>query len=502
MQRDLNLRSIDDLAVVREIRDPVYNYVHLSNFEDKVLDSWIFQRLDRIAQMPTAHLVYPGGKYSRKSHSLGVMHLMGKAILHILFLHSEELREEISPLLLGESVVLKNRNEKFDDLLDPEIKNNWWKSKELDELVQYARLAALLHDIGHAPFSHTFEAATEELVENGTIDYAFDHEEMSRRIVKEKEDQLGLEEPFKADEINEILDKRGGSAPDFLKGLIDGPCDCDKLDYLMRDSYHLGTPEYGKVDAERIIDGFRVKDLQIHISSSALHAMMNSFRAIQSMYTAIYYHKTSRAFDFMIVDALSLVPEFITEITSSVNRFLEYDDCTIVCAIEEKARGEDSSAKPYKKANEILEKVRKRKKTYEHILEFPLNFPLVAEEAIKTDINRVCKRIKELCEEHDAEDFNIRLDYRSAIKPIGINLGEIIKWLTSPIIYDTEDNEVKSLNEIYNAYYRELTRYSIIFRIFVNREKFKKHPSTVKKIKEEAKKELENLDTRWRTASS
>ena len=491
--RNLELKSINNLIIKREIRDPVYNYVHLTNFEDEVLNSWVFQRLDRIAQMPTAHLVYPSGKYSRKTHSLGVMHLMGKAILHILFLHSEELRDQISPLLYGEPVVLKDKNKKLENLLDPKIENDWWKHKKLDEIIQYARLAALLHDIGHAPFSHTFESATEELKEKKIIKKAFDHEEMSRTIIEEKKKDLCLEGPFKAEEINEILNRKGGSAPEFLRELIDGPCDCDKLDYLMRDSYHMGTPEYGKIDAERIIVGFRVKDLQICISSSALHAMMNSFRAIQSMYTAIYYHRASRVFDFMIADALSKVPEFITEIMSSVNEFLKYDDHSMVCAIKERAQGEDSSTRPYKEAMEILEKVRYRKKMYEHILEFPLNLPLILKP--QTDIQEVSKRIEEFCKECGG-DLNVKLDYRPAIRPVGIKLDDIIDWLTSPIIYDTRDGKVKPLKEVYKAYFRDLVRYTIVFRIFVDKEKSKKHPYIVDKIKEEAKKELEKLDKR------
>ena len=309
------LKSVGDTVMTREIRDAIYDYVHLTMVENNVVDSQIFQRLDGIVQMPTAHLVYPGGKYSEKSHSLGTMHLMSKALLHILYLHSGDLREEISPLLFGEPVVLKGRDTAIDHL-DQRV-NQWWDSKEIDEIVQCGRLAALLHDIGHAPFSHTFENMTEELAQNKMIDRAFDHEAMSRKIIEEKEDELKLGD-FEAKEVNEMLDKNG-SAPDFLKELLNSPYDCDKLDYLMRDSYHTGTSEYGRTDIERIIDGFRVKDLHLCISSSALHAVMNSFHSIQSMYTAVYYHRTSRIFDFMIADALSMVPDLVSEIVSSVS---------------------------------------------------------------------------------------------------------------------------------------------------------------------------------------
>lgn len=486
------LKSIRDLVMTREIRDPIYNYVHLTMVENAVVDSKVFQRLDGIAQMPTAHFVYPGGKYSRKCHSLGAMHLMSKALLHVLYMHSGNLREEISPLLFGEPVVFKRRGTALDHL-DQNI-NQWWDSKKIDEIVQYARLAALLHDIGHAPFSHTFEDMTKELARNKVIDRAFDHEEMSRKIIEQKENELGLRE-FKAKEINEILD-RNGDAPEFLKELINGPYDCDKLDYLMRDSYHTGAPEYGITDTERILDGFRVEDLRLCISSSALHAVMNSFRSIQSMYTAVYYHRTSRIFDFMIADALSMVPDLINEIVSEVDTFLEYDDHTIVEVVKERAKKEGSS-KSYTKAMEILEMVRYRQKMYKCILEFPLSFPLIVEEEPRKDIERISTRIKEFSSECGAPDFNIRVDYGHIIRPVGADLEDIINWLTFSRIYDAEDDRLKSLENVSKAYFRDLLYYSILFRIFVDRGTTKKYPYLVEKIRKKGKEELEVLEKKW-----
>ena len=486
------LKSIGNLVMTREIRDPLYNYVYLTMVENAVVDSKIFQRLDGLIQMPTAHFVYPSGKYSRKSHSLGAMHLMSKALLHILYMHSGKLREVISPLLFGEPVVFKRRDYSL-DYLDQNI-NQWWDCKEIDEIVQYARLAALLHDIGHAPFSHTFEDMTKELARNKIIDRAFDHEEMTRRIIEEKEDELGLGE-FKAKEIIEILDKNG-NAPDFLKELINGPYDCDKLDYLMRDSYHTGAPEYGITDSERILHGLRVRDLQLCISSSTLHAVMNSFRSIQSMYTAVYYHRTSRIFDFMIADALSMIPDLINEIVSEVDALLKYDDHTLVEMVKERAKKEGSS-KSYTKAMDIFEMVRYRQKMYKCILEFPLSFPLVVEEKPRKDIEKISARIKEFSTECGASDFNIRVDYSHIIRPVGADLKDIIDWLTFFRIYDAEDNKLKSIENVSKAYFRDLLHYSILFRVFADRGKIKKNPHLVEKIRRKGKEEVEALEKKW-----
>lgn len=96
-----------NLRFVREIRDPVYGYVYITNYEDSVLDSPIFQRLDRISQMPTGHIVYPSAKHPRKVHSLGVAHLSHQAILNILFRQHQGINSQISPLFWGQKVVIK-----------------------------------------------------------------------------------------------------------------------------------------------------------------------------------------------------------------------------------------------------------------------------------------------------------------------------------------------------------------------------------------------------------
>jgi hypothetical protein len=111
MSPKIDLKS-EDIKFCREIRDPVNDYIYITNFEDPILNSPIFQRLDRIFQVPTAQMVYPSAKHSRKSHSLGVMQLAHDAIAHLLFFQTEAINSIISSLFWQGKVVIKDIVEK------------------------------------------------------------------------------------------------------------------------------------------------------------------------------------------------------------------------------------------------------------------------------------------------------------------------------------------------------------------------------------------------------
>lgn len=145
----------------------------------------------------------------------------------------------------------------------------------------------------------------------------------------------------------------------------------------------------------------------------------------------------------------------------------------------------------------ILEMVRYRQKMYTCILEFPLSFPLIVKRKPQESVERICTQIEEVSKECGAADFNVRMDYSPTIKPVGINFEDILKWLKGKRVYDTEDNKVKSLNNVYKAYFRDLFHYSILFRIFVDRRKTKKYPYMIEKIRKKAKGELEELEKKW-----
>lgn len=459
---------------VREIRDPVYGYVYVTNYEDSVLDSPVFQRLDRISQMPTGHIVYPSAKHPRKVHSLGVAHLSHQAILNILFRQHQGINSQISPLFWGQKVVIKPEKEKGLDNLSQPLREKWWNEKGIDEIVQSIRLAGMLHDIGHAPFSHLFEDVCKLLKIEMDFDgkkYLFDHELMSRKIIAEKTKELCLTAPFSANHVNQILDPKG-EAPLFLRELINSGYDCDKLDYLVRDALATGAVEFGLIDCERILSGLRVKDENLCVSLSALDALMESFDAVQYMYTSVYYHKTARIFDFMIADALSKMEEFLAEIVSDIDKFLKYDDYSFTIAAKKYLKENNSTES--KDALKILDDFQCRRKKYIEIFAHRISIRFILEEKLDKILQKLEKDLYGI-----AKNLEIRVDYRPLIKPIGIELQEIPNWLLGDRIFDPTTGEVKPLEQFCKAYHEKLRKYTILFRIYANRYQLKDDPTKV-----------------------
>lgn len=482
----------------REIRDPIYGYIFLTNFENNVLDSEIFQRLDRIFQMPTAQLVYPSAKHTRKTHSLGVMHLSHRAILHILYLQSEETQKNVSPLCWGEQVVIKEREEGLQSF-DQRLRTKWWNVRKQEKIIQSLRLAAMLHDIGHAPFSHLFEDVCKH--SKIKLDFKgrkriFNHEIMSMKIIEEKESELGIKSPFSSSDINEILKKRG-KAPRFLHQLVSGAYDCDKLDYLARDAYATGAIEFGGIDCERIMDGFRVVKENLCVSFSALDALMESFDAVQYMYTSVYYHKTARVFDFMIDDALAKIPDFLTEIVSNVDKFLEMDD---YCFLSEARKyAEKNPNNEHRAVVKTLDDFRYRRKKYKDIYSHRVSIDLLIRHETEKSLKNIERELKK-----EAKTLDIRVDFRPRIRPVGIEIEELRAWMMTERIYDSNDGKLKTLEDVCAAYHRRLTQYLILFRVYANREQLENDPngtfnSERKRIVEVAKEMLEEIEKEYKS---
>lgn len=246
--------------VPKVIRDPVHDYIPIDRDKGGVFLSLIgtaeFQRLRRIHQLGVSQFTYPGAVHCRLSHSLGVHHLARLALEYVKQQYPGELDDEIAVAALC------------------------W---------------ALLHDVGHGPYSHLLESQ-----------FGGDHEILTRRIIMEDT------------EVNAVLRKHSANLPGlivalaekgdrdnlWLSALISSQLDVDRIDYLMRDAHFTGV-QYGHFDHYRLIHTFELrkcgqKFLQPVWQAKAGHAIEEYLFARYFMYRSVYFHHTTRGFEQML----------------------------------------------------------------------------------------------------------------------------------------------------------------------------------------------------------
>lgn len=231
------------------VNDPVYGFI---TFDDeliyRVLSHPFYQRLRRIHQMALAHLVYPGAVHSRLHHSMGAYHLMSLALL--------------------------------------ELKSKGFTITTEEE--QAAKLAILLHDVGHGPFSHTLEHVLIEDVH---------HEEISLLIFEH------LNNEFKGALDLAISIFKGTYHKQFLHQLISSQLDVDRMDYLTRDSFYSGVSE-GVIGYDRIIKMLTVHNNELVVEEKAVYSIEKFLVARRLMYWQVYLHKTVLSAENMMVKIL------------------------------------------------------------------------------------------------------------------------------------------------------------------------------------------------------
>lgn len=272
------------LNFVGEITDPIHRYIRFTELEREIIDTPVFQRLRKIRQLAGAHLVYPSAQHTRFEHSLGTMHLAG---------------------LAGQTLLDKGYIEKKDQL-------------------EGLRLAALLHDIGHGPFSHLFE---EVLIGRGMSTSS--HENMGKKIIRETIIKDKLEKyGYDSDSICNL--SFGESPFMFYNEIIAGGLSSDIMDYLPRDSFFTGV-EYGKIDYYRLISSFEVlSNGHLGINKSAINSLESMLISRFQMFKAVYFHKTVRSAEVMLLHSLLLADRQLNFSDLSVDEYIEYtDDKTI-----------------------------------------------------------------------------------------------------------------------------------------------------------------------------
>jgi HD superfamily phosphohydrolase len=267
------------LKFVAEIRDPIHGYIKITKEERELIDSIFVQRLRRIHQLAGAYLVYPGGVHSRFEHVLGTMHVAG---------------------LIGQSVA--------------------GKAGLRDDDIQELRIAALLHDVGHGPFSHLFEEVLSEKTD-------LSHEDISQRIVSESDIADVLRRNgYQPSKMSNLCVGKSKGQP-FLNQVIAGGLSADMMDYLLRDTYFTGV-EYGKVDIQRVIDSLGVSnDGHLMLERAALYAFEALLIARYEMFKAVYFHRTVRAAELMLAHSMTLADKELrlTDL-SRIDRVLRLTD--------------------------------------------------------------------------------------------------------------------------------------------------------------------------------
>ena len=264
--------SLDKRGRLKLIKDPVHGYVELNLFELRIVDTRVFQRLRRIGQLPLAYLVYPGARHSRFDHSLGSFHLA---------------KEYASHLGLDE-----------------------YRSKVVT-------VAALLHDIGHTPYSH--------LLESLLLEHGVSHEDISIKFI--------LEEPELASAIEDYGIRPRDVADVLLKktresSIISGPVDVDRLDYLVRDSYFTGAM-YGLIDTRRIIRLSAFVDGKLVVNIRGLGAIEELAIARLQSFLNIYFHHATRGAQQLLLNAVKKLEDELNLANMSVEEYIEHDDLTV-----------------------------------------------------------------------------------------------------------------------------------------------------------------------------
>jgi uncharacterized protein len=256
------------LSYRKIINDPVYGFITIENeLIYNVISHSFYQRLRRIHQMALAQLVYPGAVHSRLQHSLGAYHLMCNAI-------SE----------------LKSKGFEITDKEDEAVK-----------------IAILLHDLGHGPYSHALEGT---LIENAS------HEDVSLLMMRKMNEEMGGKLQMAIDIFTDAYPKK------FLHQLVSGQLDVDRMDYIMRDSFFSGVDE-GTIGYDRILKMLTVHNGELMIEEKGIYSTEKFLVSRRLMYWQVYLHKTVLVAEKMLVNIILRAKEIGAKAPTAVlNTFL------------------------------------------------------------------------------------------------------------------------------------------------------------------------------------
>jgi len=287
-----------------EIKDPVHGYVYITKQEKEIIDSYPVQRLRRLRQLAGSEYVYPGANHTRFEHSVGVMYLAGK--------------------------VTENPN--ISRLID-------------ENEAETVKIAGLLHDVGHGPFSHVFEHLLDKELHKT-------HEDITRWIIRNSELKDTLKNNgYDPTEVGKLATgKLHKPKKAFLDQIISSAVDVDKQDFIVRDTHHTGA-EYGFIDIFRLIHALDVLKENLAIDLGALSALESLIIARIESFKSIYFHRVGRAAQIMLAMAMEKAnDELGLTRFKTPEEYMNMDDYTVWTGL-----------KQCKKSAPIIKNLEKRK---------------------------------------------------------------------------------------------------------------------------------------------
>ena len=323
--------------IYSDIIDPIHDFIRVYDHELEIIDNPIFQRLRRIRQLSGAHLTYPAAQHTRFEHSLGVMHIASQA---------------------GQAL----------------------KEKEIltSDDIETLRLAGLLHDIGHGPFSHLFE----EIIQQKKIS----HEDFGKNLILKSEigDTLS-KNGYDKRSITKVA--FGDSKYQYLNEIVSGTLSADMMDYLLRDGYFTGA-EHAKIDHKRITQSLDVHKKKLALERSALYSFESMMHSRYQMFKAVYFHKTVRAAEVMLIEALRLSDDEFGFTSFNMNEFVKLTDEYVLSILL------SSKSSKLKRARKFAEDYQNRKLlkcVYERILTSKMLLEKTKTNEIRSSISKKSK---------------------------------------------------------------------------------------------------------------
>ena len=344
------------------LRDPVWNNIRVDELTLELVDTEVFQRLRYVRQLGWTYLVYPGATHSRFEHALGTHHLSRRTLALLCEAEDASISEQEQAIV---------------------------------------RSAALLHDVGHYPFSHALE-------EIG----ALHHEDVARPLITDGAIASLLTSRLGNDAPARVFDLIRGESKSALQGLISGSLDLDKIEYLKRDAFMCGVP-YGEIDVDRLTNSLVLVDDPVTgrpalgVQEKALSALESLLFAKYQMYRNVYWHHAVRSATAMYK---RLVEDAIAAGIVDERSLARYTDEGLMHRLE--------TASP----TQLLVALKERK-LYKRAAEWPAaELEDKATEWIASDRRRVTDAENLLAREFGLDPGELLLDYPAKTQMLGLDI--------------------------------------------------------------------------------